>query len=1667
MDIDLESEENDLEGLHHFPPVEPSTPNSNISSPTTGNDEALFHSPLFTQSVAESGDPFLGIIAGMDSKFNSSKRGPGRPRKDIPQNKCIQKRKIADFNQNCDRSVFPIGALSSSESSNTGYPDEKILHNFEEIPNIDNYPGKLCALCNLDERSALGQGDFLRWEIDTDNCEKAVQYYNENKACKSYESLRNNATDQIAYRRQKSCVKGKLSQNDCFNELDRIGHAELISLRVLLDGTCIYLHRMCLMWSQGVSGKTSELKSSIELIIAKSLMQKCSFCGQYGASVMCKMSCTKTYHLPCAAASGGFQIMDNFTAFCLDHIVHVMNICPDVNIACHNCSTVEDISKMIMCATCGEHFHTTCVGLINTPETRAGWNCSSCRKCQICREGDGAEGRFIKCEQCQRLYHTTCLRPVISSLPKYGWKCNRCRVCTDCGSRTPGGGTSSRWHCHYTICDSCYQQRNKGFSCPICHKAYRASAHKEMVKCNLCHRFVHSTCDDDADLINYHKKKESNPDYDYICPQCKIMPMGEKITANQNNHIRPVEGIFFSQGIDDNFIREMDMENFQKDIGSDFVGTESQTTKIFRKKILLRGRGGKFMGQSKSNILPNIGKKRTTTVRGKGRQLLINSNINLSTSNERTVAINRSDDGLAMERKILLCSAKDKFLLSQDVCVLCGSAGFEKESSLIACAQCGQCYHPYCVNMKLSNVILERGWRCLDCTVCESCGQRNDEARLILCDECDLSYHIYCVSPPLETVPHGIWKCKWCAACQKCGRFSASVNHIITNRNTTNNNILACEKCASQEICAYCNQKYNEGELIIQCKNCERWLHCRCDSMHNEEEAQICDNIDYHCILCRPKDKSLAQYVASKTCIVNKQPTAAVVNDNGILQQNNDIETATFWIDGVGMSERGANMIKALTSDIKKKRKTRTPNDVQTKESGILAAIESVVAGSNANVAIDENGETDPLKNKNFEQYKDGMIWTGADNSAAPEGFSITTNDEGVTILRKKRQRNLQKIGIGGFSVRNRALKKDESTHISNSNSLTESEKRKKAARKKLKSRLIEAYPAYLQEAFFGKSLLEMKPHSQLPTEDSDVSDELTDLNDALFNEEKHNSLTQIVIPNSATISHSTLNESVNMNIIKCDTDLDKSANSVNGMEKNSMMSNVMKDISNGDLLTSSTFIESKKTAIHADDKINQGPFITDTSNELCMSTSISKSQMNVASDDFEVKRLYHEPQQATDFSTAMVIPKQMDGSNILANNLNENKGNLSFISQQLNPKQNLEATTQMQVVQMPVQIHNSPRINDSQISENIVNTQNQFSQQLQKTQQQFKPTNPQIDSAGTQKTAEKMRRDEDLGEMATISAVLYANTQHPELKQMYPNWNDRCKQILKRWRSLSNEKKAPFLQQAKDNRSALRMRRSQQDQERVCFNQKSLKEQEQERIWKQHQAKAKEAQSNLTFNQRGNPFDLNGSTEACPIEKRTMAYNEDIIQNGPHQQLILKENNDDASENKHLRTLLLKEQQLRTSTTDPWISSSVNINSPSSLYQHSLPSDLISNSNNLNSFTNIESKNGLIEESKNVQSFDVVQLEQVGNSESKQVFKIRKDIKTTDSGEAELEKLDADENGAFGDILGGLGDGNDDDLLKSLTAEIGDDFNILEYADPALDELASNPNLLNKLDFE
>lgn len=37
----------------------------------------------------------------------------------------------------------------------------------------------------------------------------------------------------------------------------------------------------------------------------------------------------------------------------------------------------------------------------------------------------------------------------------------------------------------------------------------------------------------------------------------------------------------------------------------------------------------------------------------------------------------------------------------QDICKSCGSFGKGDEGRMIACTQCGQCYHPFCANIKV------------------------------------------------------------------------------------------------------------------------------------------------------------------------------------------------------------------------------------------------------------------------------------------------------------------------------------------------------------------------------------------------------------------------------------------------------------------------------------------------------------------------------------------------------------------------------------------------------------------------------------------------------------------------------------------------------------------------------------------------------------------------------------------------------------------------------------------------------------------------------------------------------------------------------------------------------------------------------------------------------
>ncbi|KAL1379791.1 hypothetical protein pipiens_014643 [Culex pipiens pipiens] len=1505
----------------------------------------------------------------------------------------------------------------------------------EESPYFpEKYPGKVCALCALGERSQLGQGEMLRIEVK-DSVEATVA-----AALSSQEDGKGSSgsspssgdkspkTGAITLgippllssnKRQKGLNKCKnpVITAEYVDELEKIGHTEPL-----------------VVW-RGPGAATGTL-SNLEVVVAQALSKKCYFCSRYGASLVCKMSCPKSFHYPCIAAAGGFQVIQSYNCFCKEHLGQVPLVCTD-DINCRQCSALGDVGNLMMCSICGDHYHGTCVGLAQLPGVRSGWQCGSCKKCQICRVPDSSEGRTVGCEQCDKIYHASCLRPIMTSIPKYGWKCRCCRICSDCGSRTPGAGASSRWHAHFSVCDSCYQQRNKGFSCPICHRAYRAAAHREMVKCSGCNKFVHSTCDAEADLSVYHAKKETNPDYEYLCSPCKTAIHSGRMAAMRRNSSVDDDSMSASQESLNDESMDVDVEPRERIMSGDIglgKGKPYVASKIAKKRLGLSLSGtnrpkGTGKGFQKKSRLADFSRKRGPKAKMRGIFGVPGLGLQRPTADSSSSKASEEEPG--GDNRLVLCSAKDKFVLTQDICVMCGAIGTDQEGCLIACTQCGQCYHPYCTNVKVTKVILQKGWRCLDCTICEGCGQRNDEGRLILCDDCDISYHTYCMDPPLEQVPQGNWKCKWCAICLKCGTNDPGYNCAWLN------NYSECGPCASQVSCPCCGEGYADGELIIQCNQCERWLHCGCDQIKSENEAERCAEDGYNCLLCRPHDQPPPHLVPKKklTQTPISTPKSTPKPEEKIIPLALE---GNHYVDGVCLSEHGLHQIKSLQAEFGKRGKRKPKLQLQPpppldKDDGILAAIESVVAGSSLDNSFDDV-KLEPLDpREEAEIYKDGMVWN---DPVPPEGFALVTNEQGVVVLRKKRQRNLQKLGIGGFFVRNRAVRtkdgKEEDEiadgvvpQISEESASSEVKPKKKPIRRKQKNKLIEIYPTILQDAFFGRPLLNSSAPTKFETQESDddaksdVSDDKTikltadelkyveemrikqeekqaqeqkalqqsmeqeqtataktaqpatattqqAADEAIKAEEDDNSDTEALkdvlgLPNdlieedfvnrimnddeeltktSAAFDELTADGELGDGLVKAtkneldilspDFNLDNLGN-MDSKEVEEIFKNVMTDESQESqesmFANSMTpYTSNTSTPSHSIDVTKKAlpqrylntmamqqhsPQVQQPQQQPPTPTSGPPSMMGDPSMQQQVNLGMQSPQ--TPQQQQMMNPMGMPSPHIHQSPQHQPMGGpgptmmiQSPLQQQPTtpgtpihtmqttpttpqpqhmqmmptPPQQQQMQPNMGMLQQPLQQQQQMVMNQQQQQLNRGYYSNNFLPQSKSFQGSF-PTNnsssnnnlhfnrercpaksrnrpckasgfpvplvvaqwvrwvnrlnssssfhsvadplwewvlplrvsmgPMAGASAAQKMSERMRLDEPLNELATISSVLYCNTQHPELKLEFPNWADRCKQIFKRWRLLSTEQKQPYLQQARDNRSAIRMKKSQQ----------------------------------------------------------------------------------------------------------------------------------------------------------------------------------------------------------------------------------------------------------------
>ena len=100
------------------------------------------------------------------------------------------------------------------------------------------------------------------------------------------------------------------------------------------------------------------------------------------------------------------------------------------------------------------------------------------------------------------------------------------------------------------------------------------------------------------------------------------------------------------------------------------------------------------------------------------------------------------------------------------------------------------------------------------------------------------------------------------------------------------------------------------------------------------------------------------------------------------------------------------------------------------------------------------------------------MVRPNADGKApdAPDGFTVVVKENGLMILRKKRHRDLKKVGIGGFQAKSRMPKKGKDDIDDDKPA------KKRAAWKPKKNKLLMQYPEYIQDSFFGRSFIDARP---------------------------------------------------------------------------------------------------------------------------------------------------------------------------------------------------------------------------------------------------------------------------------------------------------------------------------------------------------------------------------------------------------------------------------------------------------------------------------------------------------------------------------------------------------------------------------------------------------------
>ncbi|XP_048118756.1 histone-lysine N-methyltransferase 2C isoform X1 [Alosa alosa] len=831
----------------------------------------------------------------------------------------------------------------------------------------------------------------------------------------------------------------------------------------------------------------------------------------------------------------------------------------------------------------------------------------------------------------------------------------------------------------------------------------------------------------------------------------------------------------------------------------------------------------------------------------------------------------KEEEENAMHNTVVLFSSSDSFTLKQDMCVVCGSFGQGVEGRLLACAQCGQCYHPFCVNIKLTRVVLSKGWRCLECTVCEACGQATDPARLLLCDDCDISYHTYCLNPPLQNVPNGGWKCKWCVSCTQCGATSPGL------RGEWQNNYTQCAPCGSLSSCPSCLLDYSEEEIIVQCRQCDRWVHASCQGLHSEQEVEVAVDNGFDCTQCRGRaspSETIAAVAAMAAAEAYESPLPVQT-----FPKAKDLDPArTYTQDGVCLTESGLSQLQSLAAAASRRRRPKPKLKLKIINQNSVAVLQSV-----PDQPLELSREVD------LDDSREGEAECEGKSDSSPEREVVDDDSKGGEAG-KKRKRKPYRPGIGGFMVRQRnkagqAKAKPALTRKDSTGSLSEippakdetwgdpapdtpqdekppvaefPEKTRKRYRKK-KTKLEEAFPTYLQEAFFGKDLLDKSKQSRQGVERGLLEEEHMQtgrktprpqyMSPSAESLHSNTSTAGAATPGKAAASRSTDDPLVALtDVLNTDTDL------------LGILSGDLGKPSDESGLDFSPFqVDGSPPNFAGLDMAEESPAVPQTHSgravrgipEEPLGGILSPELDKMVTDESILSKLYKIPElegkDVEDLFTAVLSPstsrsqhQQQQGPSAMHG---PQGGTLPHPP---------SAPGNGMFPRMPMVnglVDPSQQFSPSQMNPGAGSCMTGNFSPLQRMpfpdnmrEHKFHPVPGGVggawagpgpppapgpgpgpgaegegDSMSTaQKSTLKWEKEETLGELATVAPVLYTNVNFPDLKEEYPDWSTRVKQIAKLWRKASSQDRAPYVQKARDNRAALRINKVQMSNEPV-----------------------------------------------------------------------------------------------------------------------------------------------------------------------------------------------------------------------------------------------------------